>query len=267
MGHDAKTQSFIGNDWREQHSKNYKLFKALVELNKLNVDMEYVTWLMELIRLEESFDAPRALKDITVHLPPWPALSGAAELAKARSRHESDVKEGELRSQLERGDWQSGSHLNPNILSSASRKLEQDIRRLIVEAYMRKAIQLAESREVEPAPEHPHGTSPLYRLAPLTSNALVGLKMSHRETQGRRRKVYNQGRPLDIFSSFFLLALSERIRARCGRPHYEQCGEVLVALRQRSDKGPSAKVRVHQFKKTFPDWSRLLDCASHDFNQ
>ncbi len=268
MDHDTKTQKFIGKDWREQYFENTKLFKALANLEKLNVDMEYVTWLMELIWLEDNFHTPRALKNMTVHLPPWPATSGAAELAKARSSHEFAVKAVELRSQLERGDWQSGSHLNPNILWSASRHLEQDIRRLIVDAYMRTAIQLAKSGKVQPAPEHPYGSSPHspYILAPLTSNALVSLKMSHTETQGRRRKPYNAGRPLDIEGTFFLLALSERIEARCGRPHYSLCGKVLAALRQRSDKAPSAKVRVHQFKKTFPEWSRLLDYASNDFN-
>ena len=146
-------------DWREEYFQNPRLHKAISRLEKLGADIEYVRWLAELVRHADAFSKSPPIRRITVQLPPEPALSAAAELAKAQSG-DFDVKVAALRAQLERGQWYASRHIDPGVRKSASENTEAQFRRLIVDAYIRVAIELAKNGKVDPAPDNLYAPNP-----------------------------------------------------------------------------------------------------------
>jgi hypothetical protein len=77
---------------------------------------------------------------------------------------------------------------------------------------------------------------------------------------------HDVGRKSDVWGSFFLLASSEYLRRKTGKPCYVLCARLLKALRRtRSDDLRSnATVRVTKLKRAFPDWRsdlRILNKA------
>src|ERR1044071_782909 len=256
-------------DWREDYFKNPKLHRALARLEKLGADTEYILWLAELVQRADVRHERRPLKRVTVHLPASVALSGAAFLAGTEDRYEFGLRVGELRARFERGQWYGAGddQWHPSTHDESSRLQYAEMHRLIVNAYMSTAIELAKSGKVKPFPHNPYEGvehSPA-AFAPLTANMLFRLQDAADSTK-KRRRVYNQGKSLDSWGTFFLLALSEHLKERSPKkqPYYERCDETLCAVRGRG--GKSAKVRVHQFKKAHVEWPQLLAQAAHDFN-
>jgi hypothetical protein len=96
-----KDSTTFKDDWRDRYFENRKLANAIARLEKLGADTEYVSWLIELVRRADThIRKPPPIKRVTAHLSPWPAISGAAQLASAKSPHDFGVKVGELRYEL-----------------------------------------------------------------------------------------------------------------------------------------------------------------------
>ena len=75
--------------------------------------------------------------------------------------------------------------------------------------------------------------------------------------------VYRTGRRSDDLGSFFMLAVSENLRERTGRPHFSLAGNLLRAARSEREASNrtsrlQAMIRVDKLKRSSHDWKRHL---------
>lgn len=82
--------------------------------------------------------------------------------------------------------------------------------------------------------------------------------------------LYETGRRSDDLGSFFLLAVSEHLRERTGKPHFLLAGNVLRAVRGKREDGNKtsrlqAMVRVDKLKKSGHDWKRHVNILRESY--
>lgn len=80
------------------------------------------------------------------------------------------------------------------------------------------------------------------------------------------------GRKSDRRGSFFLLAVSEHLREKRGKPQYRMAARLLKTIRgQHFASGyqdrTNAKTKVHKLKKTYPDWESYLKIVKRQFSR
>jgi len=236
----------IPDDWRDYHFQNNKLWRQLNNVAKLQADMDYVIWLMRLVRHDDhyrqSIVTRKDLKDIVVFLDPWPALWAARNIAD-NTYMKLDDRSGRFVAACDHQqlspysntpiDIPAGTPLNELEIAFYQLSGDDSVRQKIADAYFKATVKVLKSKKWH-KPKHvelPEATNNLLVDYEARKKSAKMLKQTAKRPLPTRAREH-LGRTGDVWGSAFLLGLSDHLIKVSRKPHYRDCGNLLDLIRE-----------------------------------
>lgn len=216
---------------------DHPLYGIYKRLHKAGADLEYVDSLTRILRVGDQ-DALYITKDLRKNLPSHLLHLG----------HPSAIAK-----RVEKGISEFAAKKGVTLTETERKELE-------------KHVQIKAKKTIAKNKEHQRKALRRTVDQVFQKNPIGGILFEYSSWP----LLYETGRRSDDLGSFFLLAVSEHLRDRTGRPHFLLAGNVLGAVRGKREARNKtsrlqAMVRVDKLKKSGHDWKRHLSILRESY--